>query len=384
MTQRNYLIVALDTSLTAPGIVFKTLIPAIARSGSITLLTEEHDPSMPLDGIRLIRLHDSTEKWRWAKRKWRWLWCNPRDGRWARKTFKENREVFLSEKYDAIIVLTSNGYYSALNLCKLLKEKLRCPYIIYSVDGMPSPVPWLGKDADVHPKVSRGLNRLCACANLFILSNPMMLEYEKGIVKDFKGTWDYLYTPYRDLPEGFRMVPHEGFNILYAGSLYGLRKIDGLADAFRRFLEIRPDARLIIVGDVWKQHKEYARDLVDEGKIIFKDATLQINDYYAQADCLIDIAADIPDDVFLSSKVICYLPYSLPIIAISGANSPVSQIMGGLQSIMQCSNNSAQILDALVKAQHIKDCSDRKSLLEEFSAGYLCRRFLSLIEAQLS
>ena len=51
---------------------------------------------------------------------------------------------------------------------------------------------------------------------------------------------------------------------------------------------------------------------------------------------------------------------------------------------MQCSNNSAQILDALVKAQHIKDCSDRKSLLEEFSAKYLCKRFLSLIETQLS
>ena len=339
---------------------------------------------MPLDNIRLIQLHDSTEKWRWAKRKWRWLGFNPRDGRWARRTFRENREVLLSEHYDVIIVLTSNGYYSALNLGKLLKEKLRCPYIIYSVDGMPSPIPWLGKDADVHPKVSRGLNRLCSCANLFILSNPMMQEYEKGIVKDFKGAWDYLYTPYRELPDGFTMVPHEGFNILYAGSLYGLRKIDGLANAFRRFLEIRPDARLIIVGDVWKQHKEYARDLVDKGKIIFKDTTLQINDYYAKADCLIDIAADIPDDVFLSSKVICYLPYRLPIIAISGANSPVSQIMGGLNSIMQSSNNADQILDALVKAQNINDCTDRKALLEEFSAKYLCKRFLSQIETQLS
>lgn len=377
------MIVALDTSLTAPGIVFKTLIPYIAQSGRITLLTEDHDPSMPLDHIRLIQLHNAAENWRWAKRKWRWLGFNPRDGRWARKTYRENREAFLSEHYDAIIVLTSNSYYPALNLGKLLKEKLRCPYIIYSVDGMPSPIPWLGKDADLHPKISRGLNRLCSCADLFILSNPMMLEYQKSIVTDFKGSWDYLYTPYRELPERFSLVPHEGFNILYAGSLYGLRKIDGLADAFRRFLSIRPDARLIIVGDVWKQHKEYAPDLVEEGKIVFKEATLQINDYYAKADCLIDIAADIPDDVFLSSKVICYLPYSLPIIAISGKNSPVSQIMGGLQSIMQCSNNHTEILQALVKVQEIKDFSDRRALLTEFSAKYLCRRFLSQIETQL-
>lgn len=382
MTQRNYLIVALDASLSAPGIVFKTLISHMAESCRITLLTENADTVVSENpGIRIIPLHHAMEGWGKAKLKWKYLGSNARDRRWAFKSFRKNRKTILSERYDAIIVLTSNGYYSALYLGKILSETIHCPYIIYSVDGMPSPLPWLGEDERLHRNISLEIDRLCSGANLFILSNPMMLGYQKTILKSYRGRWDYLFTPYRSLPKDFSLKPHQNFNILYAGSLYGLRKIDGLTDAFRTFLGIRPDARLIIVGEVWRQYKEYAKDLVQEGKLVFKSPTLEINKYYSEADCLIDIAADIPNDVFLSSKVICYLPYSIPILAISGENSPVSGIMGGIGSILQCRNDAKEILEALVKAQDIHDFSDRRDLLSRFNDANLAKHFLSQIES---
>ncbi len=380
--EKHYLVVSLDVANTAPGIVFKLLIRSLAASSRITLLGQEVAPSVLSDKIRLIPLHDGVEKWRRASRKWKRCGSNPRDERWAQQTFRKYQKEIFKERYDALIVLTSNGYYSSLNLGRILKNKLDCPYIIYSVDGMPSPLPWLDGDRKLHENISAELNRLCAGADLFLLSNPQMTGYQQHILPSFQGKWDYLFTPFRPLSAQFARQAHEGFNILYAGSLYGLRKIESLVDAFRRFLEERPDARLYFVGDVWKQYKAYGKDLVEAGKLLFKDATEHIDEYYARADCLIDIAADIPDDVFLSSKVICYLPYEMPIIAISGENSPVSNLMD-VPSILQCHHNEEEILDALRAAQTMQDFSDRSELLECFHPDTICRRFRTLVEKQL-
>ncbi len=383
MHKNHYLIIALDVAGTAPGIVFKVLLKALSASSRITLLSQDTDPNALNDNIRLIPLRHAVEKWRHAEKKWRCLGRNPRDERWARRTFREHRDEIFKERYDALIVLTSNGYYSALSLGRVFRQHLLCPYIIYSVDGMPSPLPWLDGDVRLHRGISAGLRRLCSDGDLFLLSNPRMVDYQKSVLPGFQGKWDFLFTPYRPLPKGFSRQEHSGFNILYAGSLYGLRKIDGLTDGFRRFLSVRPDARLYIVGDVWKKYKESAADLVQEGKLIFRDVTDRIDEYYARADCLIDIAADIPDDVFLSSKVICYLPYAVPIIAISGENSPVSRLMGGVASIRQCHNDGEEIFQALQQTQDIRDFSDRQELLEQFSPETIGKRFRELVEREV-
>lgn len=381
--ENKYLVVSLDVANTAPGIVFKLLIKSLAESSRITLLAQDVDRDFLPGSIRLIPLYKGVQNWERASKKWDRYGWNPRDERWARKTFRKNKKAILQERYDALIVLTSNGYYSALNLGQMLKNELRCPYIIYSVDGMPSPISWLGGDVHLHQQISAGLRLLCADADLFLLSNPNMMAYQQQVIPNRKGEWDYLFTPYKPLSPDFSLQKHEGFNILYAGSLYGLRKIDGLIDAFRLFLTERQDARLMFVGNVQEEYKSYGTDLVKEGKLIFKAPTEQIDDYYARADCLIDIAADIPDDVFLSSKVICYLPYPIPIIAISGAGSPVSQIMGGVPSILQTGNRANEILSALRQSQHIHDFSERDHLLSTFHPERLCNQFRTFIEAQL-
>ena len=244
---------------------------------------------------------------------------------------------------------------------------------------MPSPLPWLGGDTILHCKISRRIASLCAGADMFILSNPMMIGYQKSVMPAFKGGWDYLFTPYRPLSESFEKVPHDGFNLLYAGSLYGLRRIDSLVEAFRRFLTIRPDATLYFVGERAPGYEKFAGELLESGRIVFREPTGRIDEYYAKADCLIDLAADIPDDVFLSSKVICYLPYKIPILAISGENSPVSQIMKDVPSIVQCWNYDDGIYEALLKVLEVRDFSDRKELLEAFSPETVCDRFKTII-----
>ena len=383
MVKKHYLIIALDVAETAPGIVFKLLIRSLATYSDITLLAQAVDKDSIPANLRLLELHKGVEYWGKAQKKWLKYGSNPRDQRWAEKSFRKYKKEILSDSFDAIITLCSNGYYSSLNLGKIISEKLRRPYFIYSVDGMPSPLPWLGGDSVLHSKISEGLRPLCNGADLFILSNPLMAAYQKTVLPEFQGSWDYLFTPYRPLSADFSLKKHDGFNILYAGSLYGLRRIDGLIAAFRSFLGEKPDATLYFVGEVVEDYKHLAEDLVEKGKIVFKEPTSRIDSYYAIADCLIDIAADIPDDVFLSSKAICYLPYEIPVVAISGANSPVSIIMDGCESIIHCHNDADEILKALERSQGIRDFSDRARLLDIFSPESICRRFREIIEKHI-
>ena len=377
------LIIALDAAITSPGIVFKTLVRHLAASHEITFLVQDVDLTFIPENVRLIPLYRGVQPWQQAEKNWRRYHCNPRDRFWSWKTWIKNKKRILEWNYDAVITLTSNGYYSSLNLGKRISDYLGCKYIIYTVDGMPSPLPWLGGDKQLHDSISGEMRRLCSKADLFISANALMMAYQQSVIPHLKGQWDYLYIPFRPLPEDFSLKAHDGFNILYAGSLYGLRRIEGLLQAFRRFLTRRPDARLWFVGEMAPGYKEIARELTEEGKVIFKDPTDKIDEYYAIADCLLDIAADIPGAVFLSGKVICYLPYQVPILAISGESSPVSLIMGGVPSIVQCSYDADEIEASLEKiALGAFDFTDRAALIDNFSPGTNCRRFNEMIQRQ--
>lgn len=374
------LIVALDAGFTSPGIVFKTLIRHLAAYHDITLMAQGIDPDFLPDNVHLLPLWNGVQAWDKAEKNWRRFGFNPRDRFWSWKTWFRNRKALRGQAFDEVITLTSNGYYSSLNLGKRLSEWLKCKFIIYSVDGIPSPLPWLNGDEELHRNISREMRRLCSGADLFISSNALMMAYQQSVIPQLKGRWDYLYTSIRPLADGYAQRPHEGYNILYAGSLYGLRRIDRLIAAFRRFLAIRPDARLWFVGERGPGYTDCAPDLTASGQLVFKDATDKIDEYYAVADCLLDIAADIPGDVFLSGKVICYLPYKLPILAISGAGSPVSLIMGGVPSIVQCQNDTDEIAAALEQiADTSFDYSDRDALINEFRPETICQKFIKLI-----
>ena len=106
----------------------------------------------------------------------------------------------------------------------------------------------------------------------------------------------------------------------------------------------------------------------------------QIDDFQ-DADVLVDIGADIPDDVFLSSKIISYLPIDRPILALTGANSPARGIMKGCHSIVHCSNQEEDVFQAMQDciAAIGKGIADRNELLIEFDADTIARKLYDII-----
>ena len=95
----------------------------------------------------------------------------------------------------------------------------------------------------------------------------------------------------------------------------------------------------------------------------------------------ITIMFEADDDIFLSSKIVSYLPINKPILAVSGKNSPVRGIMSGLYSIQHCYNqkeDAYRAMKACVSAIG-KGIDDRKSRLYEFDADTVAKKIYCVI-----
>lgn len=383
--QRKYLIIAVDTKSTAPGIVFKTLVSALSVEASCVLITSEADSSMFPESVEIVKCPQYVPySWNAAKKRWRQFHFSPKDEKWWRSAYRSVIGKLRGYTFDAVLSFTSMGYFPPIQLGRHLADKYSAKWAIYSVDGIPSPIGWID-DGKVHVLMSRFLDRACRNSNIFFSSNPFMMEYEKKVLNSFRGKWDYIFTPILNdysLPgQDSKQRPNDGTVFLYAGSIYGLRKIDGLISGFRKYLAEVRNSRLIFVGDIPKTYFSSDLDLITRGCVELHPYTSDLHEYYKQADVLVDIAADIPDDIFLSSKIISYLPIGKPILAVSGKNSPARNIFEKMNSICHCYNDSEEIFNCMCNITSCRNFEDRMKFIDMFSPETSVKKLVCQLDA---
>ena len=147
----------------------------------------------------------------------------------------------------------------------------------------------------------------------------------------------------------------------------------------RQFRLSHPDARLIFAGRARSAYRNLAKQILPEGNYNFLPYSDDISSLYENADILLDIAADIKGDVFLSSKIVNYLPIPLPVVCIAGEDSASEKTVSGIESIICCRNDAGQICAAFERALSIKDYSDRAALASKFSPEQVAEEFIEKI-----
>lgn len=381
MARKRYLIVAMDLGESAPGTVFKTLAKSLYKYADIDILSPTFDDTYSLEGIRKTKLKDYIQlSWQETKDIWNQRKYNPHNQAWVLRNLYSTIKSTSGRKYDGVITFTSMNFFPSISLGRIISQILNLPWSIYSVDGIPSPVEWLEGDNTIHRLLSDHINRSCRKADFIFSSNEYMMRYQQRICVDFKGKWNYLYTPHKQ-NRNYCKSEHKDYHFLYTGALYGLRRIEGLIAGFRLFLQIHPDSKMIFVGNADMAFFQSATDLIQSRNIILKPFCKDLAPYFQDADVLVDIGADIPDDVFLSSKIISYLPIDRPILALTGANSPARGIMKGCHSIVHCSNQEEDVFQAMQGciAAIGKGIADRNELLIEFDADTIARKLYDII-----
>lgn len=381
------LIITDNVGKTAPGIVFERLIQGLSSSHEIDVLTSNYDPSLDLSKVSTVTLFKKASVHpRISKFLITWFGVDFFDVFWAFNTRLKMKSKRVSQ-YDLVFSFVSFNHYIALiagiKICKIYNKKLA----VYTVDALPAPLGWLDYDS-----YYKGLQKMVydnfSKADAFFSSNTQMLEYQlKTFLPKKKLLTGVIYNP--SFGE-FIHLPriNENVNIfVYTGGIYGLRKPEYLLKGFEKLLNEFPESKLVFVGT--QKASLLLNELLPEtlSKIEIIPFQKDLSYYYNVATALIDLDADIEDDVFLSSKITNYLMMNRIIISETGSNSPSRNLFKDIESIIQCDHDSEQVCEAMKKSILIKDIvnyKDRDVVVQMFSLGNVINKLNENFERIIS
>jgi hypothetical protein len=363
------LIITMNVGKTAPGIVFEKLIQGLSSMHKVDLIAADYEPSTDMSLISTIII---SKRYNIHPRIYRFLitlFCvNPFDYLWAWKSkIKISRKTAIH--YDAVLSFLSFDNYAAVIAGTCLSKKYSIRHAVHSTDAIPAPIGWLE-----YNRYYRSLKKMMAKylhdVDAFFTGNSEMLQYQLKTFNPKKNlVTNVIYTPglteKREFPKPDTIVN----NFIYTGGIYGLRKAEYILVGFEKLLKIFPESKLIFIGCHFSTIPSDGLKPETLEKIYFMPYTKDLEPYYSCATALIDIDANIDDDVFLSSKMANYLMINRLIISETGMNSPSRHLFKGIGSIIQCDHDPDQLCEAMRKSIVSKNnisFGDRNAIIKLF------------------
>lgn len=363
------LIITSNVGKTAPGIVYEKIIQGLSKFHSIDILTVNYSPSNCITQINEITtipkqiIHPRISKLLIAL-----LGVDPFDIIWARKaerTFAKKSK----NQYDIVYSFLSNHNYSAIIAGLYISKKISSKFAVHTVDAVPNPIGWVKKD--LHYK---GLLRFTRTyfkhIDALFSTNEQMLSYQLNTFNPTKKIHtNIIYNSGLENPLSFPIEDDDSFNFIYTGGLYGARKPDYIISAFKLLLNDFPNCNLIFVGSVLSDKQISSIDNSNKDRIKVVPYTKNLHPFYQIATALIDIDADIKNDVFISSKLPVYLMINRWIICETSDDSPTKSLFKNINSIIQCNHSSEQLYRAMkicILQRNRVAFEDRKEIIELF------------------
>lgn len=369
------LVLAQDIGVTAPGIVFERILYELSKKEDVELdlVVSNYCSSTPLEveEVQVVRYPD----------------IHPRINKLIiglagtdAISHLLSKRIELNNNYDIIFSLASFHHYFGLISGLYLKKRLNVKWGCYFVDAVPAPNGWVPNDL-YFKSVKRMISNTLRSVDYLASVSKEMLEYQLSLFKRKEELLtDVLYPP----STSSQIIHYErnsGGNpcFLYTGNIYGLRKAKYVIEAFSTFCKDVNNIDLVFVGNchyaVEAEKKKYNDEVAKRIKV--EPHTSNLVPYYKRSIALIDIDADVENDVFLSSKIASYLTVNRPIICETGLNSPSRHIFSDIPSVIQCNHSPIDIKRAMnyvLENQNKFDYTDRNHILKEFSAESVAQK----------
>ena len=347
------LIIASDIGVTAPGIVYETLINQLAKDYEISIISPEISTGFKTSSIKILPSKPvGFTHLRVEKMSFEIFNRNILDDYWLlkQKLIINNDSIRCC---DAVVSFVSFHNYRSLLLGNELSKKFNKPWIVYSVDAVPPPNGW-GVEGSYRKNTIRFINKYIGRADMFFSANEQMLNYQLGLLQFRPSKVGVLYTPIKPVSHSVKNRCSREIPIfLYTGGLYGPRKKNAVLDGFRLLLKHVSKAKIVFVGiGKYEKFMEY-QDLLENENLEYYDFRKDLTEFYQRATVLIDINAYFDNDVFLSSKIVNYLPIGLPIVSVTGLNSPSRNIFTDDMSIIHCQHDAKEVCEALQRALNV-------------------------------
>jgi glycosyltransferase involved in cell wall biosynthesis len=361
------LIITENIGKTAPGIVFERLLQGLSVDNELSVITANYEPNIDLSKLKNVEV---IKKSILHPRLFRLLYALfticPNDWYWVKKAINKLNKID-DNNFVVVLSFASFHHYSGLIAGKMYAKKKRIKHAVYFVDAIPAPGAWsVNKQYD--NAVLKLVNKYLSDVDAFFSSNEQMLAYQMKTFTPQKGMISgVIYAPTFLEFKNFSETNDNTNNFVYTGGIYGARKADYILDGFKSLLKKHPDSKLQFIGGSPEPTFLLGIESAIIEKIEILPFTKNLDSYYAAATALLDIDADIENDVFLSSKMSNYVMVNKTIISETGKNSPSRHLFKGIDSVIQCGHNADELCLAMEKAVEMKGImkfDDRKSVIQ--------------------
>ncbi|MFN4299823.1 MAG: hypothetical protein ACK4EX_08860 [Thermaurantimonas sp.] len=313
------------------------------------------------DKLLLICTHFEINGWKWVSK--------------GLSVFKKIHDNF---KPDVVLCFTSAYGFRVLDLGYKIAKIYNIPLAIHSVDPNPSSSGW-GENYLLRKAIVSIVKPYYQYAKFISATNEQMLSYQLEIlsIKNNKNT-KVIFNPARK-PLTVKSNLSEKNTFLYLGTLYEKRNPQLIIDAFLEFNKINNGSKFLFVGENKCKSLFIPQEL--SMNIIFNEWTSNPEIFINKSSVLVDIDANIPNDVFISSKLSQYLMYDKPILCITPIGSPSRELTKSLTQTVFCVNhNKEEILKGMqFLTNKIYDNNmflERESIREKFSVKNITKNIL--------
>ena len=358
------LVLAQEIGGNAPGILYERMLSGMSSLCQLDIATCSYQPSVSIRTGRVFEMKYPRMK-HWAKQGL--FSCAGRD--WISCQLAHRLQNRLEGEYDVILSLCSNDRFWALEAGAYLHQRHGWPWACYCVDAIPAPAAWVG-NGPYRKAALRLWTRIGGGIGFLGSICEEMLAYQQSVLPKGTSIPAGVYLP-RVSGVPVDTAPFTGTDpvFLYAGRIYGKRTAKYLLEAFGRYLEDQPQAELVFLcptADAERVRSGIPGQVA--GHVRLEPWTDDVQPWIDRATALIDLDADVPDDIYLSSKMFTYLLQQRPIICETGANSPSRHLFRGIPSILQCDHDPEQLYRAMHQAEdgfQAFDYADRLGVIRQ-------------------
>jgi glycosyltransferase involved in cell wall biosynthesis len=376
------LFLASSIGVTAGGIVYERILKGLGNQGAkIIVVCVKSSPSLSLEAeINEVRANFILP-YRLSQIGLIIFKADIQYFHWINKAFKVCKKIIMQNKPDIIFSIVTGGVYFPMTLGHKLSLKFNIPLAVHSLDPLPSPAAWKENiliRKSVIPMIKPVINH----SSFFSMTNDRMLKYELSLLGlPFKSKYHIILNPIIKHNSVYPVPP--GKNVfLFLGNFYGVRKPDPLIYGFIKLLKKVPDANLLIAGSNPIRIDNFDIKESEKGKIKLIPYSKYPDDLMKESDILIDMDADIPDDVFISSKLMNYLNSNRVIVSITRKDSPTDELLQKFtNSVITTNHDPENIALALYRAIQISDerniYDERREFLEEMDINTIGKKIIS-------
>ncbi len=379
----NLLVICNEIGDTASGKVIEILLEELfSRKIELSVIClKNNSKSLKQESIHEVREHglDYSKLWKLN------LIFSNRDSAgesWAKIAFQKASILIGKSRPDFVICIGSAYAFRTYALGRKIYKEFGIPYLLHGLDPIPSTKGW-GEHFLLRWALKRHIKPYYKEASLISSTNSAMLDYQINILKVPAKTKSFvMYNPVHNIKVEDEPATNDGFNLVYLGTLYAKRNPAALIKAFEKFLNVHPHSNLQFVGRIHNLNLDINKQFLKY--IQFIPWTDHPELYIRSAHVLVDIDADLKNDVFLSSKIIQYFNYNKLILAITPVNSPSRLLLKSCKKTMVFSENKVdniyQQLNLLFEKQNQRvTYEERSQLKKEFTSESIINLLLEKI-----